>query len=258
MNHRELRFLSAAERQLPEPPLRYLLKVLGIKLRRHAWGKYLDRNDRMVWTVEGVSDADGPAANVRNYLERRTLRAVLANATGGRRFQRACEIGCGYGRLIMVLEEFAHEVTGFEREAHLVDVARTLLPDIEFECVESLPGITDLRKYDFAMTCTVLQHLTDAEALEVCGTLRRLAPEGYVLCVEKTEANRVTATADDPRRFISRARAVAMYEEMMAPFKLVLTKDRVLEPTYDNPRPGTCMLFAAPDLRSFDKSPNLL
>ena len=246
MNDRELTWLSPEERQLPELPLRYLLKLLILKMRRRTWGRLADRDTRMSWTVTAVSDADGPAANVRNYLERQKLRDVLAKIAVAGRLRRACEVGCGYGRLIMVLQEFADEVTGFEREGHLLEIARSLLPDIRFVRVPALTEIEDLAEYDFAMTFTVLQHLVDAEARAVCHTLQQLAPGGYVLCAEKTEAISVTENTDDGRHFISRARTVAMYQEMMAPFQLVATTELVVEPTYHNPHPGTCMLFASP------------
>lgn len=38
------------------------------------------------------------------------------------------------------------------------------------------------------MTCTVLQHLTDSYASEVCAAIKRLVPKGPVLIIEKTEA----------------------------------------------------------------------
>lgn len=188
----------------------------------------------------------GPADNVRNYLERRTIRKILADVGGGRRLGHACEVGCGYGRLIMVLAEFADHVKGFEREPHLVDIGRRLLPGVAFERVDALTAIDDKTSYDFAMTCTVLQHLTDAEAREVCAVLRRLAPEGHVLLIEKTAAIGTTAGAEDGSQFLSRARSIETYQQMMQPFKLVLHRDRVVEPTYFNPTPGQCMLFASP------------
>jgi trans-aconitate methyltransferase len=149
----------------------------------------------------------------------------------------------------MVLKEFADSVKGFERERHLVEIARSLLPDIEFECVESLTRIEDKEPYDLVMTCTVLQHLTDADAREICGVMKRLAPEGYILCIEKTEAINTTANTEDGTQFISRARSVHAYQDLIQPYELVVVRDRVVEPTYSNPRPGTCMVFTSPRAR---------
>lgn len=249
MNERELRFFTTTERQLPDCtmlPATYLFKSLFIKMRRQLWKRYGNSGSRMVWTVSTVSDAHGPDASVRDYLERKTIRSVLTELTQRHKITRACEIGCGYGRVIMVLKEFAEAVKGFEREPHLVEVARSLLPDIQVERVESLARIEDASPYDLVMTCTVLQHLTDVDALELCGIMKRLAPSGHVLCIEKTAAISTTANQDDGRRFISRARSVSDYRAFMEPYVLVSVQDRVIEPTYFNPQPGKVMVFTSP------------
>ena len=48
--------------------------------------------------------------------------------------------------------------------------------------------------------------------------LQRLVPEGYGLCIGTTEAISVTAETAEARRFISRARVVSKYEELLAPY----------------------------------------
>lgn len=217
-----------------------------IKVRRRLIRGLTDKDSRFVWTTTHVSDAYGPADNVRNYLDRRTIRSVLSEIARQKPLRRACELGCGYGRVIMVLKEFAEFVKGFEREAHLVTVARSLLPDLAFEQVGSLADIWDETPYDVAMTCTVLQHLTDSDAREVCKVMKRLAPAGHILCIEKTENIATTANTEDGTRFISQARPVEVYADFMHPFRLVRVQNRVVEPTYFNTRPGSCMLFASP------------
>lgn len=96
------------------------------------------------------------------------------------------------------------------------------------------------------MTVAVPQHLTDVAAGEVCALARRLAPAGYVLFIEKTDHINTTENMEDGLAFISRARSVEQYERFMHPYTLVEARPRVLEPTYANPRPGTCMVFASP------------
>lgn len=226
-------------------PARELVKALVVKAGRRVQ-RLLSPPTRVTWTVHGVIDANGPAANVRNYLERRALRSLLARAAGGKRLGRVCEVGCGYGRLIMTFKEFADEVVGFEREPGLVKIARALLPDISFVAVESLDKLPDPGPFDLAMTCTVQQHLTDDTARRVCAELKRLVPRGHVLLIEKTEDISTTENATDEASFISRARTVEMYSEYMAPYRLVHSEPRMLEPTYHNPRPATSMLFQAP------------
>lgn len=249
MNSNEIKFFTTQERLYPDVtalPTSYLLKALLVKLRRRLYGGRRDAAARLVWTVSTVSDADTVAANVRNYRDHTTIRSILAELTKSGKVRRACEIGCGYGRVIMVLKEFADDIVGFEREPHLVEAARVLLPDIRFQCVDSLAAIADTIPYDLVMTSTVLQHLSDADARQICDLMKRLAPSGLILCIEKTEEINITKNVDDGTRFISRARAVSVYEEYMHPYSLVMQRERVIEPTYGNARPGSCLLFASP------------
>ncbi|MFZ5447608.1 MAG: class I SAM-dependent methyltransferase [Thermodesulfobacteriota bacterium] len=245
MNLNELQWFTPEERRLPDVtalPMKYLLKSLGIK----AWKKLLPARGRFVWTVTAISDAHGPTANVRNYLEHQTIRQIVGELAQGRKLRRACEIGCGYGRIIMVLKEFADYVKGFEREEHLVETARSLLPDLEFQRVDSLTAIPEEEPYDLVMICAVLQHLTDAEAQQVCKVMQTLAPNGHILVIEKTEAINVTENIEDGSKFLSRARSIETYQQYLAPYSLVSVRDRVVEPTYNNPQPGKCMLFVSP------------
>ncbi|HSP17213.1 MAG TPA: class I SAM-dependent methyltransferase [Thermoanaerobaculia bacterium] len=249
MNSNEFRFFSESEKRFPDCtslPIGLLIKSLFVKARRRSWGRLADRNARLVWTTSAVSDAEGPTANVRNYLDHCTIRNILTDVAGGRKLSRACELGCGYGRVIMVLKEFADYVTGFEREQVLVDVASGLLPEITFQRVDSLATVQD-EPYDLAMICTVLQHLTDDEARRVCEALKSLARRGHVLIIEKTEPFRITTNIEQGSQFISRDRSVQTYEDYMRPFRLVRTYERHVEPSYGNPSPGTCMLFQSPD-----------
>ena len=236
---REFKWLNATERRLPDAsvlPAKYLFKCLFFKV----WRK-LHASGRMVWTVDAVSDARGPSVNCRNYLERQTIREIIRGIFPAGTLNRACEIGCGYGRLTMVLKEFAKFVKGFEREEHLVEIARTLLPDLAFQQVKSLTDIGPEEPYDLVMICTVLQHLTDQEACQVCGVMKKLAPRGHILLIEKTAAFIITDNIADGAQFISRARSVDTYRQYLDPFALTAVRDRVLEPGYDNHQQGQCI-----------------
>ncbi|GAC1572941.1 MAG: hypothetical protein NVS3B20_04760 [Polyangiales bacterium] len=201
---------------------------------------------RHVWGVSHVTDNSGPACNVRNYLEHRDLRRCLREATWGATLGRACEVGCGYGRVIMVLEEFAREVVGFEREEHLLADARKLLPTIRFEKTDDL-GALDAPdgSFEFAMTFTVLQHLGEGLARRVLGELKRLVPKGHILLVEETdvaieEGNRAKAEAG-----YTTGRSVETYVEWMKPYRLVTTFPRQIEPGYPRANVGAYMLFSS-------------
>jgi len=207
----------------------------------------MEESSRFVWDVHAVGDAHGPEANARNYRERQTIRAFLNSITAGSTITNAAEVGCGYGRLTMVLKEYASRVVGFEREPQLVHIARELNPGIEFFVFDSLRSIAKEynQKFDFVLTCTVLQHLNDEDCRATLEQIKEMCPRGYVLLIEKTEAISVTENQADGTQFISRARSLDVYSEYMHPYRLVETRERLIEPTYPNPRPGLCMLFQA-------------
>ena len=248
MNENELSFFDPTERELYDAtslPPGYLLKTLFVKFRRKTYGKLFDRKARLVWTVSAVSDAVGPKDNVRNYLERRTIRTILKDIAEKFPVQSACEIGCGYGRLIMVLKELAPKVVGFEREMDLVNIAERLLPGIEFYNVKSLDTISKVHSgtFDLVMVNAVLQHLTDEFCQKVLDEAKRLVPKGHVMLIEKTEIIAVTDNVTDGNHFISQSRSIDTYAKYMHPYNLVSTKPMIAEPTYFNPTPATIMLF---------------
>jgi SAM-dependent methyltransferase len=251
MNQKELKYFKGEELSFYDTtslPIGYLVKTLFIKMRRRVWGKFADKKARFAWTVSAVSDASGPVDNVRNYRERQTIRSIISGISGERAIGSACEVGCGYGRLTMVLEEFAKKTVGFEREPHLVDIARSLLPNISFYQVDSLDKLSSLDSgpFDLVMTCTVLQHLTDKFCVSVLDEIKKIAPAGYLLLIEKTKESRTTDNIHNGDVFISRARTSEMYARMMEPYTLISVSDRVVEPGYGDMPPGTCMLFKSP------------
>jgi len=208
MNINELGYFSDRERQqhdVTSMNLLVCLKSLFIKMRRKTWGRFADRSARLVWTVDMVSDACGPADNVHNYNERMVIRSILSGVNKERPIRTACEVGAGYGRLIMVLSELAEKVVGFEREDHLAAIARKLLPKIRFHTVRSLDAVSSADKgpFDLAMTCTVLQHLTDGFCGAVIDDIKRICPRGYVLLIEKTQPISISKNVVNGDAFIS-------------------------------------------------------
>lgn len=205
--------------------------------------------DPFRWTVSDVANATGPDYNVRCYLERRTLRELLRElAPPGARL--GVEVGCGYGRLTMVLTEFCESVVGLEREGSLLEVARPLLPDIEFRQVERLTSLPlEDGVADVAMTFTVLQHMTDEDARGVVAELKRIvAPGGLVLLMEKTDPESRYGDVDDGTQFLSQGRTVETWADWLAPLPLVHWVEGKVEPTcpgYD--RVGAYMAFRAPE-----------
>lgn len=214
---------------------------------RRAWhgvrqGKGLAT--RFVYSVDNVAP-QGPLGNAIAYHDRRVIRECLTEITRETKLGRALEVGCGYGRLIMVLSEFAAEVIGVEREPHLVFTARSLFPDIEFRQQDSilrLPSVAD-GSLDLAMTFTVLQHMVDDDARAVLAEIKRvIRPGGWVLLAEKVEPGNETEQTDDRARFLSKHRPVEVYAAWMRPFVLASTRPRPAPPAW-NRNSGTVMLF---------------
>lgn len=204
---------------------------------------------RHVWSPSEVADAVGPAANLRNYLEQRDVRRCLARAATLRPIRRAADVGCGYGRLTMVLTEVAGEVVGFEREGAFVEEAARLLPSVRFTRVDSLGALPrPAGSVDFAMTFTVLQHMRDPEAREALSEVKRIADGGVVLLTEETDPALADGGSDasaSPNAGRTIGRPEAVYAEWMKPFELVLRFPREIEPGYPRKNVGTYMLFAA-------------
>lgn len=202
---------------------------------------------RHVWSPGETSDVSGPASNLRNYLEQRDVRRCLNVAAAETRIRAAGDVGCGYGRLTMVLSEFCSAVTGFEREGDLVAEASRLLPAIEFVRVASLAGLPKPpASFDFMMTFTVLQHLHDAEAQAVLAEIKRLVAKGFVLLTEETDAAFRDGDIDVESGGVTIGRNVETYRRWMEPCELVLEFPRQIEPGYARADVGTYMLFRRP------------
>ncbi|MFQ5951170.1 MAG: class I SAM-dependent methyltransferase [Candidatus Geothermarchaeales archaeon] len=190
------------------------------------------RRGRLVWSVDQVAGDDPPALAVRNYLESRLIRSALSDLGA---FDRALDFGCGYGRLSMVLQEFARDVYGVEREPQLVSVARGLLPSIRFFRVGSLTDLPFADEFfDITLSFTVLQHVPDSVAPAAVEELKRVTGTGFILLVEETEP-RVLATHI--------GRSVDTYRRWMLPYELVRCEERRMEPTYRREKAGHAMLF---------------
>jgi SAM-dependent methyltransferase len=197
------------------------------------------------WTFQHVVDVSYPAFAARTYLEHADVRAYLTRASTRRPIARACEVGCGYGRMTVVLGEFATDVAGFERQPEFVDEARRLHPRITFHGVASLDRLpASDASFDFAMTFTVLQHLTDAAARRTIAEIKRIVdPAGSILICEETDTTQVAGEIENDLGMCTIGRRVETYAEWLAPFRLAATSPRRIEPTYPRPDVGTYMLF---------------
>ena len=202
--------------------------------------------DRLVWTPKEVVDVDGPRAMLRAYFEQRDVRELVASVSRGIRFAAACDVGCGFGRLTPVLTEFAGRVVGFERERGLLQIAQSLQPAIEFRPVDELRNLpADRASFNLALVFTVLQHLPEPDARAVLDELRRIVrPDGYLLLCEETDPALEAGDQENAHLGYTCGRPVTTYQAWLAPWNLVATKRRSIEPGYPRPDVGTYMLFA--------------
>lgn len=207
--------------------------------------------ERLVWTPGEVVDVDGPRAMLRAYLEQRDVRELTAKASAAAPISAACDVGCGFGRLTPVLTEFADRVIGFEREPDLLRVARSLQPAVEFRSIDTLSRLpADDGSFTFGLVFTVLQHVPEPEVITVIEELRRVVtPQGHLLLCEETDATLEAGDRSQAHLGYTCGRPVTTYQSWLAPWKLVATKRRAIEPDYPRPDVGTYMLFAGPARR---------
>lgn len=199
---------------------------------------------RFEWTPLNVTTRHIPAMSIRTYIEQKALRQILQPLG---QLQHAAEVGCGFGRMTIVLSDHAAKVSGFEREKNLVTHVQRLQPDVAIQQVEALTKLPAADgAFDFAMTFTVLQHMSHADVRKVIAELQRISSR-YVLIVEDTDPTHVYIDRKEMTHF-TLGRSVEEYSAQMQPFRLVLAEPRQVEPTFrykKQPRPfvGHYMLF---------------
>jgi len=118
------------------------------------------------------------------YLEHQQIRSMLTGFCGN-----AVDFGCGYGRNLPVLMEFAAHVTGVERDPKLAALAEQCWPRATVRNVPSLAdtGLID-GLADLLLSFTVLQHLTDAELDSAAKEILRITkPSALILLCEESD-----------------------------------------------------------------------
>lgn len=202
---------------------------------------------RTTWLESDVVNASSAAFAVRNYLEQTAVRRYVRMAAEVTALRCAADIGAGYGRLALVLQEACERVLAFEREPSLVERGRLLVPGTAFHQVASLDRLpAPTRTVDFALSFTVLQHLEDAELRPVIAEIQRLVRAGgFALLCEETDDQFVVGEPQGRYGHFTVGRSVADYEALMAPMTLVATSPRLIEAEYPRTNVGSYMLFRA-------------
>jgi ubiquinone/menaquinone biosynthesis C-methylase UbiE len=101
----------------------------------------------------------------------------------GRHFAMAVDVGGGFGRLSILLEEFADRVTIVDPSRQQLDVAEVFLrghPRIDLELMRADELMFEDSSVDLLTMIRVLHHIPDPRA-EMSEIARVLAPEGYAI-----------------------------------------------------------------------------
>jgi SAM-dependent methyltransferase len=202
---------------------------------------------RDTWSVDEIVDVQGAELVVRTYIEQSELRRYLTRVAARRPLSRVSDIGAGYGRMSQVMKEFCDSVVAFERESELVSLGSFLLPSVQYRQIHSLERLPAREgEFDFALSFTVLQHLSDELARAAIAELRRvIGPGGYALLCEETDDSERRERPANPHADYN-GRTLEVYKEWMSPFELVETSPRLIERGYKRKDVGQYMLFLAP------------
>jgi len=196
---------------------------------------------RHVWHIHDVVDENLPATIQRTYIEHKMLRSILGELE--QHWKCAADIGCGFGRNIPILQEFADKVVGFEREPQFRTIAQSLHPDAVIRNYPLSP-LDDSTRFSFSMCFTFLQHLFEPDAQNILSAAKQFTEGGYMLLVEDTQG---PVLSYDPLKRGDRIyipRPVETYQTWMMPFKLIKVWPRPIEATFSCPGwAGAFMLF---------------
>lgn len=215
-------------------PAQIPMYVAGVLFPSSKWGPNWREADGFI-TFESGGFAGGsptrPELSARIYREARQLEEFL----GDRTYDRALEVGCGYGRLSGWISEYADETVGVDPNAGALAQARTLYPHVEYveTLGQDLPFADDA--FDLAISWGVLQHVPPDAIDDVAAEVRRvLAGDGTFVCCELTsgESGRASWVRDRSR-----------YESLFEPFSLVEAEGRPAERTFDYAEYADTMVF---------------
>lgn len=175
-----------------------------------------------------------PEFSARNYYEISLMRDVLQ--THEITVQNSLEIGCGYGRLSPWIAEFAENHYGIDINEEAIDKARVLYPHLHWKNSSIQHNRLQSNKFQLTVTWTVLQHIPPSEINNVRSQINRISSKGgYLLICEETEG---------PGDNHVWPRSIKTYDWLFRQFKLIETRSRQLEPTYNDHSPGgEIMLF---------------
>jgi ubiquinone/menaquinone biosynthesis C-methylase UbiE len=117
----------------------------------------------------------------RDYEHQAEL-VALRRLLAGRRYRHAADIGGGYGRLAIVLTEYADRVTLVDPSTQQLELSREIFPGLPFdrELAEAAKLPFDDGSIDLAVMVRVLHHLPDPDN-ELAELARILRPGGHAV-----------------------------------------------------------------------------
>lgn len=139
-------------------------------------------------THKKADQYNDPSHNYLHYWEGRDYEnaaevVAIKRFLKGKRFKHAVDIGGGYGRLCVLLSEYADKVTLAEPSQQQLDIAKDFLKDYP-QIDQKLMQADDLKfkdeSVDLIMMIRVMHHLPDPSA-EFAEVARALTPDGYYL-----------------------------------------------------------------------------
>lgn len=154
----------------------------GVNTVVGGWSKPLQENEVLPYTI------------ARTEIEHRQLRTILNSIA--KTFRNAVEFGCGYGRNLYTLNEFAVTVHGFERDEELRMLAKNIWSNKGYGIFigqsDNLSSTHDPSNYhDLVFSYTLLQHIVDeSECKNVIDEMQRVVTFGglILICEEQDKS----------------------------------------------------------------------
>lgn len=99
---------------------------------------------------------------------------------------RMLEIGCGYGRLTTFLKQFTNYLVSIDKEKDMIILCKKLYPKLNFLTMDITKKPLRIGKFDFIITFTVLQHISNKNIVKACKNINfLLVRKGYFLLIEQ-------------------------------------------------------------------------
>ncbi|MFC6836140.1 class I SAM-dependent methyltransferase [Halomarina ordinaria] len=211
--------------------------LLGRLFPGSRWGPGWVREDGYITFREDSLTGGSPSRpefSARVYHEATQIERLL----DGREYDRALEIGCGYGRLVGWVASHADEAAAIEPNAEALAAARRAYPEVDFEVAlaDDIPYPDD--HFDLVVAWAVLGHIPPGTIERAAREIRRvLRDDGTLLLCERTSGDSASGVW---------VRSRGDYEALFDPFAVVAAEERAAEPSFEYARYMETMRLDAP------------